>query len=247
MRRFFEGLPYIRTAVLFGSRAQDSPGAAREKSDYDFAVAFAPGFHDDWGLLARARIDIGERLGLDDVDFDIVDLEQAAPPLLKSIRSRFVILKGEPDEFRILSGGDGQGADAEKEVLDLLSEMLRNSGELDKIQQRAAQASLQILIENAIGKARRILKHFNCPVVPTRSRDGILILHDAGLISDETYGALMSAVGFRNAMIHDYMNFDPQILLGIVRERKYLDIYHFLVEVPAYSEVLRKRLENYAP
>jgi uncharacterized protein YutE (UPF0331/DUF86 family) len=137
-------------------------------------------------------------------------------------------------------------AETEKEVLDTLSEALVSGGELDRIQLRAARASLQILIENAIGKARRILKQLNCPVVPTRSRDPFIIMHEIGLVSDETYQALMQAVGFRNTMIHDYMNFDEKVLVDIVRQRRYMDLHAFLVERPEYSEILRRRIENYS-
>jgi len=52
----------------------------------------------------------------------------------------------------------------EKEVLD----QLRKVGEqksLDLIQIRAAKSSLQVLIENAIGKAKRLLKFYQCPMV----------------------------------------------------------------------------------
>ena len=137
-------------------------------------------------------------------------------------------------------------AETERDVLDTLSEILGPEGGLDKIQLRAARASLQILIENAIGKARRILKHFNCPVVPTRSRDPFVIMHEIGLISDESYQTLMQAVGFRNSMIHDYMNFDEKVLLDIVREKLYLDLHAFLVERPEYSDLMHRRIENYS-
>ena len=59
-------------------------------------------------------------------------------------------------------------AECEKEVLDILCDQLRSVGILSKIELRAARASLQILIENSIGKARRILKHYDCPLVPSR-------------------------------------------------------------------------------
>lgn len=49
----------------------------------------------------------------------------------------------------------------------------------------------------AIGKARRILKQFNCPVVPTRSRDPFVMMHEIGLIDDGMYQVLMRAVGGR--------------------------------------------------
>lgn len=138
-----------------------------------------------------------------------------------------------------------QTAEAEKELLDLLRQNLLENSVSGKIELRASRASLQILIENAIGKARRILKHYDCPLTPTRARDAFVIMYDTGLLDDELYQSLMQAVGFRNAMIHDYMNFDEAVLLSILRDEKYLDIYRFLIENPDYSEVQRSRIANY--
>ena len=137
-------------------------------------------------------------------------------------------------------------AETEKEVLDILCFQLQDVAELSNIELRAARASLQILIENSIGKARRILKHYNCPLVPSRGRDAFTIMFDAGLLSDKRYQDLMHAVGFRNAMIHDYMNFDEAILIKIVAEQKYLEIYDFLVEKLEYSRVQLTRIENFS-
>lgn len=137
-------------------------------------------------------------------------------------------------------------AETEKEVLDLLHEKVAQSGELDKIEIRAARASMQVLIENAIGKARRILKHYNCPLVPSRARDALVIMFETGLLDDAMYQSLMAAVGFRNAMTHDYMDFDEAVLLGILQAGKYLEIYEFLLEEPNYSAVQLKRVESYS-
>jgi len=137
-------------------------------------------------------------------------------------------------------------AKTEKELLDILSSRLCSKNKLDKIELRAARASLQILIENSIGKARRILKHYNCPLVPSRGRDAFTILYDSGALDDERYQSLMQAVGFRNAMIHDYMNFDEEILLQIVKQQRYMDIYPFLLEQPEYNSVQRSRIENFS-
>jgi len=139
-----------------------------------------------------------------------------------------------------------QTAEAEKEVLDQLQEKVIQSGALDKIEIRAARASMQILIENAIGKARRILKHYNCPLVPSRARDALVIMFETGLLDDALYQSLMAAVGFRNAMIHDYMNFDETVLLGILRSGKYLKVYEFLMEESTYNTVQLKRVESYS-
>ena len=136
-------------------------------------------------------------------------------------------------------------ANEEVEILNELSQILTQKGELNKIEIRASKASLQTLIENMIGKVKRILKYFNCPIIPTRSKDGLIIMYEVGLIDDETYSSLMSAIGFRNAMIHDYMNFDEKILLKILKDKSYMNIYDFLIQTPNYSEVLLKRIANY--
>ena len=59
-------------------------------------------------------------------------------------------------------------AQEEKEVLDFLS-----TQEFDKINIRAAKSSLQVLVKNCIGKAKKILQHYNCSVIPNESRDVI--------------------------------------------------------------------------
>jgi len=133
-------------------------------------------------------------------------------------------------------------ADEEKSVLDELS----SRDELNKIEFRAAKSSLQTLIENAIGKAKKILKHYNCPITPTRSKDAILFMYEMGLIDDERFQALNSAIGFRNSMIHDYMKFDNAVLIEIVKAKRYMDIYHFLLEVPEYNDIMKKRIETFS-
>jgi uncharacterized protein YutE (UPF0331/DUF86 family) len=136
-------------------------------------------------------------------------------------------------------------AECEKELLDLLSDRLRATAQLNKIELRAARASLQILIENSIGKARRILKHYDCPLVPSRGRDAFMILYDCGALDDEHYRSLMQAVGFRSAMIHDYMNFDEDVLVRIVSQQRYLAIYEFLIQRPDYNSVQSSRIKGF--
>ena len=132
-------------------------------------------------------------------------------------------------------------AEEEKLILDELSDI----EVLSKIEFRAAKSSLQTLIENAIGKAKKILKHYNCPITPSRSKDAIIFMYEMGLIDDERFQALNSAIGFRNSMIHDYMKFDKKVLIEIVKEQRYMDIYDFLLEVPTYNETMKKRIETF--
>ena len=133
-------------------------------------------------------------------------------------------------------------ANEEKEILDLLSQ----KDSLDKIELRAAKSSLQTIIENAIGKAKRILKYYNCPITPTRSKDAILFMYEMGLIEEGVYKALIGAIGFRNSMIHDYMDFNEEVLKSILKEKLYVSIYNFLIEIPEYNEILLKRIESFS-
>ncbi|MEA3521916.1 MAG: HepT-like ribonuclease domain-containing protein [Campylobacterota bacterium] len=132
-------------------------------------------------------------------------------------------------------------ASEEKEILDFLS-----NKELDKINIRAAKSSLQVLIENSIGKSKKILQHYNCSIIPNESRDAIKILHDCEAISDEIHSSLHGAIGFRNALIHDYMSFNSAILVDIVKNRSYLELFSFLMDNCQYRDVICKRIENYS-
>jgi uncharacterized protein YutE (UPF0331/DUF86 family) len=132
-------------------------------------------------------------------------------------------------------------AKTEKEILDEIARM----DDPGPIGIRAAKSSLQTLIENAIGKSRRILKHYDCPTVPRSGRDAVIFLYETGVIDEETYRELSSAIGFRNAMIHEYMDFDETILLEILRKRRYEKIYEFLMRDVKLDDIRRHRIETY--
>jgi predicted nucleotidyltransferase len=103
LRSFFADRPYVKLAILFGSRAS---GRAEPQSDYDFAVAFAPTFADPWEGVAVLRSECNALLKLADEDFDVVDLSRADAAVLSGIRAGHVVLKGDADEIRRLLGED---------------------------------------------------------------------------------------------------------------------------------------------
>ena len=133
-------------------------------------------------------------------------------------------------------------ANEEREILDFLS----SKETLSPIEIRAVKNSLQVMIENAIGKLKRTLKYYNCPIIPQRSRDALNFLYDAGAIDDELFRALNSAIGFRNSMIHDYMKFNEDVLYKILQNKNYLDVYKFLVDKAEYDSVVIKRIESFS-
>jgi len=132
-------------------------------------------------------------------------------------------------------------ANDEKEVLDEMG--IKETW--NNIEIRAVKNAMQVLVENSIGKAKRILKNFNCPIVPQKGSDAFEFMYEMGLIEDDTFSTMKSAIGLRNAMVHDYMNFNDEILKNVVKSKKYLELFEFLISNTKYSSVQLKRIENF--
>ena len=135
--------------------------------------------------------------------------------------------------------------DKTKEIAQKEKTILQSLDIFDDIQKRAARSSLQIMIENAIGKAKKILKHYDCPIIPRRSSDAIIFLYEVGFFNEEEYKEFINIIGFRNAMIHDYMDFDEEILINIVKNEKYDVIYNFLTNDVNVNKTVKKRIKNF--
>ncbi len=134
-----------------------------------------------------------------------------------------------------------QLAKEEKEILDEMSQ----KGVWSKVEIRAVKNSMQVIVENAIGKAKRILKHYNCPVIAQKGSDAFSFMYEIGLIDDDTYSTMRSAIGLRNAMIYDYMNFNDDILMQVMKTKKYENVTSFLMSDIKYSAVQLMRIENF--
>jgi uncharacterized protein YutE (UPF0331/DUF86 family) len=134
---------------------------------------------------------------------------------------------------------------AEKNVLDQLCELLAAGKDLDQIQIRAAKSALQVLIENTIGKGKQILKHFQCPMVFHKGKEVFWVLTETGVIDERLQGILTQAIGFRNSMIHDYMNFDEKILIQILISEQHVIIYNFLIAPVELNETQKSRISTF--
>ncbi len=98
-------------------------------------------------------------------------------------------------------------AAAQSALLGQAREVLRQGGALRPLEEAGVLHALQVLIENAIGKAKRLLKAAGHPV-PVSAYDAFEALATHGLLAQDdvpTWGAL---VGLRNRIVHDYMNID---------------------------------------
>jgi len=137
-------------------------------------------------------------------------------------------------------------ATEEKSILDELHQKIILNGTLDGMQSRAAERSLQIMIENLIGRCKKILQHYDSPIIPLSGYDSAEILKNVSFFEEEEFNAMRRLFGFRNAMVHDYMDLDRLIVKAIVEKQEYLLLVDFLTKDFSESDIIRKRISNYA-
>lgn len=103
-----------------------------------------------------------------------------------------------------------------------------NAGQtLSSLEQNGVLHALQLLIENAIGKGKHLLKASNQPV-PVSAYDTFLLLAQNKFISEAEVQKWHNAIGLRNKIVHDYMNIKIDIVLALVAQQNYLFILDFL-------------------
>ncbi len=135
-------------------------------------------------------------------------------------------------------------ANEEKDILDQLHDKFQDA-KIDALFIRAAERSLQILSENMIGKFKKVLQYYNCQIIPNSGYDALQILHTVGIFDEIQERKFRKILGFRNALVHDYMEFNRKIVITIVRDRDYMFLYEFLIEKSHYKEIFIRRIENF--
>lgn len=100
---------------------------------------------------------------------------------------------------------------------------------LSLLEQGGVLHSLQVLIENAIGKAKQLLKAHN-EQVPVSAYDAFAALGRLGEIDAGNLPAWNAVIGLRNRIVHDYMNVDMGKVLELVMSEKDKFISEFLLK-----------------
>jgi uncharacterized protein YutE (UPF0331/DUF86 family) len=113
-------------------------------------------------------------------------------------------------------------------MLDAVSQRLRQQQMLSALEQAGVLHALQVLTENAIGKAKVWIKQRQLPV-PVSAYDAFAQLHREKIIDDEALRNWTAAIGLRNRIVHDYLNVDMSIIESLVKERKYQLQVQFLL------------------
>jgi len=100
---------------------------------------------------------------------------------------------------------------------------------LSRLEQNGVLHALQVLIENAIGKAKQILKAEGEPV-PVSAYDALSSLERIGRFSLKELPAWNAAIGLRNRIVHEYMNIDMDLVLELVRDDQHRFVTKFLLD-----------------
>ncbi len=116
----------------------------------------------------------------------------------------------------------------QSDVLHEAGEKLKNGIMLSKLETNGVLHALQVIVENAIGKAKHIIK-MEGGSPPISGYDSILMLVDLKRVPQELLSRWNNAVGLRNKIVHDYMNIRMDVVFELVKNEEYIFIIDFLL------------------
>ena len=93
----------------------------------------------------------------------------------------------------------------------------------------AIQRALQIFIESFIGMARYLVQQKYALSV-SQSREAIDELKNRGDLTPNQYQQLMAIIGFRNILVHDYLDINEAVVEAIVMKKSYVIMEELLVQ-----------------
>lgn len=114
-------------------------------------------------------------------------------------------------------------------MLDGARDRLLNQQTLSALEQAGVLHALQVLTENAIGKAKLLIKQTG-QAVPVSAYDAFAQLHREQVIDAEQMRQWTAAVGLRNRIVHDYLNVDMNLIDTLIKEQKYQLQLQFLLQ-----------------
>ena len=119
-------------------------------------------------------------------------------------------------------------AQQQTSLLDEAAERLQSGGSLSRLEQNGVLHAIQVLVENAVGKSKQLLKAAE-KQVPLSAYDSFVGLAELGYINEQKLPAWNAAIGLRNRIVHDYMNINMQWILELVKNDQYRFVSDFLM------------------
>jgi len=116
-------------------------------------------------------------------------------------------------------------------LLDEAREAMAAGKSLTPLEANGVLHTLQVLIENAIGKAKQTLKLAGEPV-PTSAYDAIQTMARIRQIPEHRLPQWAAIIGLRNRIVHEYMNLDVDRVLALVKNHEYTLVVDFLLTAP---------------
>lgn len=93
----------------------------------------------------------------------------------------------------------------------------------------AIQRALQVYIESFIGMARYVVQQkYNLSV--SQSREALDELKSRGDLSFQQHQELLKIVGFRNVLVHDYLEINDGIVQAVVTKKHYAIMEQLILE-----------------
>ena len=132
-----------------------------------------------------------------------------------------------------------------KSELQGLTDIIRQR-DLSRYEYRAAERTLQILIEACIGIAKHWTYALN-KTAPADAYSAFETLSQQGVV-DINEIEWKKIIGMRNALVHDYLNIEPEIIRAIINNATYHELLIFadngLVALNGIDSVFSKNKQN---
>jgi uncharacterized protein YutE (UPF0331/DUF86 family) len=114
-------------------------------------------------------------------------------------------------------------------LLDMARSLMAQGRGLSPLEQAGVLRALQVLIENAIGKAKHLLKAKGLPV-PVSGYDAFANLVSQQWVTQADLPLWNAVVGLRNRIVHDYMNIDMDQVMVLVSNHQDAFVREFLLK-----------------
>ncbi|WP_158279882.1 type VII toxin-antitoxin system HepT family RNase toxin [Coraliomargarita sinensis] len=115
----------------------------------------------------------------------------------------------------------------ERALSDAKARMQSEAG-LSELEWNGLEHALQLLVENAIGKAKHLLRLAGYSPAPVNAYDAFVALQEAGMCSESDVDVWAKAIGMRNAIVHEYLKVDRALIREVLDCGAYRHVTDFL-------------------